>query len=141
MSDVKIKYRLFVIIGFTIIFTISYSYLSNILSFEALSINKDILSSWINTKFFYSVSIYCLIYVTVVTFSVPFATFLTVSGGFLFGPILGAVLSVVSATTGAAIINTSGMGTISAVANALKDLLDSSQNYSAWTDTSNIFIT
>ena len=104
MPDVKTKYRLFVIIGFTITFTISYSYLSNILSFEALSINKDILLNWINTKFFYSVSIYCLIYVAVVTFSVPFATFLTVSGGFLFGPNLGTLLSVISATTGAAIL-------------------------------------
>ena len=104
MSDVKTKYRLFVIIGFTIIFTISYSYLSNILSFEALSINKEILLSLNNTKFFYSVSLYCLIYVAVVTFSVPFATFLTVSGGFLFGPNLGTALSVVSATTGATIL-------------------------------------
>lgn len=47
---------------------------------------------------------YALIYVAAASLSVPGAAVLTVSGGFLFGSIVGGALAAVSATTGAAIL-------------------------------------
>ena len=44
------------------------------------------------------------IYIVAVAFSVPGAAFLTVSGGFLFGLVVGAAAAVIGATIGATII-------------------------------------
>ncbi len=45
--------------------------------------------------------VFILVYITVVAFSLPGATLLTLSGGFLFGTILGAGSAVIGATIGA----------------------------------------
>ena len=45
--------------------------------------------------------IFMLIYISVVTFSIPGATVLSVTGGFIFGLEVGLILNIVSATIGA----------------------------------------
>ena len=51
-----------------------------------------------------AVAAYGALYVAAVAFSLPGATFLTVTGGFLFGVVLGSAAAVVGATLGATII-------------------------------------
>ena len=76
----------------------------DILTFKVLSENKDILVSWVDQRLVFSALLFLLFYIAVVAFSAPFATTLTVSGGFLFGPILGSFLSVISASIGAILL-------------------------------------
>ena len=74
------------------------------LTFEVLSKNKKILLSWVEQRVLWSVLIFSLFYIVVVVFSAPFATILTVSGGFVFGAVLGSFLSVMSASFGATLL-------------------------------------
>ena len=81
-----------------------YIFFKDLVSFDYLDKNREALLFWVEKRIFFASAIYCIIYITFVAFSVPFATVLTVSGGFLFGGILGSVLSGVSATCGASLL-------------------------------------
>ena len=81
-----------------------YIFFNDLVSFDSLGKNREVLSFWVEKRIFFASAIYCIIYITFVSFSVPFATVLTVSGGFLFGGLLGSVLSGVSATCGATLL-------------------------------------
>lgn len=83
---------------------LAYLILKDLVSFESLYNNKVILLLWINERFFLSLFIFCFFYICVVTFSLPFATILTVSGGMFFGVPLGSLLSALSATFGSVIL-------------------------------------
>ena len=81
-----------------------FAFFQDILTFEVLSENKEILLFWIGQRLLWSALIFSLLYIFVVAFSAPFATILTVSGGFMFGPVLGSCLSVLSASIGAILL-------------------------------------
>jgi uncharacterized membrane protein YdjX (TVP38/TMEM64 family) len=51
-----------------------------------------------------TVAIYMAAYVAVVAFSIPGAMIMTLSGGFLFGPLLGSAAAVTGASTGATLM-------------------------------------
>jgi uncharacterized membrane protein YdjX (TVP38/TMEM64 family) len=51
-----------------------------------------------------AVGVFILIYITVVALSIPGSVFLTISGGILFGTLLGGAATMVGATIGATII-------------------------------------
>ena len=71
------------------------------LSFAALSENYQHLVAWRDENWIASMIVFMAVYVLAVAFSVPGAIWLTLIGGFLFGAVLGSVLVVISATTGA----------------------------------------
>ena len=73
----------------------------DVLTYEVLIDNKELLLSWVGQRLLVAALMFCLLYIVIVAFSAPFATILTVSGGFMFGPILGSVFSVISASLGA----------------------------------------
>ena len=54
-----------------------------------------------DSNFFIAVVTFVIIYISVVTFSIPGATVLSITGGFLFGLKVGLILNIVSATLGA----------------------------------------
>ena len=74
------------------------------LSFEALRDNRDALLAWRDQNYLTAALAYMLAYIIVVAFSLPGATVMTLTGGFLFGLAAGTGLSVVAATTGAVCI-------------------------------------
>lgn len=78
--------------------------LQKYLSFESLKSNRNILLEWTNEHFLLSSLAYVAIYIIAVAVSIPGATFLTLAGGFLFGPFFGSVLVIISATTGATLL-------------------------------------
>lgn len=78
--------------------------LQNKLSLEYLQENKEFLLDYSKNNPFLSALIFCLAYIVFVALSLPAATLLTLSGGFLFGKVLGTLYVVVSATIGATII-------------------------------------
>ena len=70
-------------------------------TFEMLSRHRAELVAWVAANHMLAGIAFVAGYAVAVAFSLPVAVFLTPSGGFLFGPWLGAALSVVGATLGA----------------------------------------
>jgi len=66
--------------------------------------NRELLLAWSQQYFMWVVLSFMALYIIVVACSIPGATFLTLVGGFLFGPWWGTVLVVISATLGAFIV-------------------------------------
>ena len=73
------------------------------ISLGELRERREELVAFVNANWLASVSIFALLYTVVVALSLPLALVLTLTGGFLFGPVIGALLSVSSATLGSTV--------------------------------------
>jgi uncharacterized membrane protein YdjX (TVP38/TMEM64 family) len=71
------------------------------LSFESLAAHRSALTGFVSNAPVLAALLYLGAYVLVVAFSLPGGAVMTVAGGFLFGPWLGAALAVAGATLGA----------------------------------------
>tara|TARA_R110000868_G_scaffold387972_1_gene656726 strand:+ start:704 stop:1411 length:708 start_codon:yes stop_codon:yes gene_type:complete len=71
------------------------------LSFESLKTHRVLLLAWADQHLILAVLSFMLMYIIGVASSMPGAFFLTFIGGFLFGPWLGTLTVVISATLGA----------------------------------------
>jgi len=81
-----------------------YFRLYDYLSFSALKTHRAFLLQWSESHYFASVMLFMLLYLLAVAVSIPGATLLTLTGGFLFGTALGSVYVTISATLGATLI-------------------------------------
>ncbi|MDF1684941.1 MAG: TVP38/TMEM64 family protein [Legionellaceae bacterium] len=71
------------------------------LSFESLKLHRVSLLAWTDQHLILAILSFMLMYIIGVASSMPGAFFLTFIGGFLFGPFLGTLTVVISATLGA----------------------------------------
>ena len=94
----KLLPLIILVIGFIIL---QQSSLGSYLSFDALKENRADLLAFRDANYIVSFLIFIGIYIVTVAFSLPFAAFLTISGGFLFGNIFGTFFVVLGATLGA----------------------------------------
>ena len=78
--------------------------LDQYLSIDSLRANRRELMDFVQTHQLFAAVLYVATYIGVVAFSLPGATFLTLTGGFLFGAIAGTLLTVLGATVGATIV-------------------------------------
>ena len=78
--------------------------LDTYLSFEAIKTHKNLLLTWINKNYGFSVFVFMLVYIIIVSLSIPGPVFLTLAGGFLFGGFQATIYVVISATIGATFI-------------------------------------
>lgn len=78
--------------------------LRDTLTFQALAENREALIAFRDANYLLTALAYIAIYVTVVAFSLPGATIMTLAGGFLFGLVAGTGLTVIAATVGATLI-------------------------------------
>lgn len=74
------------------------------LSLETLARHREALVGFVAQHALLAALAYVGLYVAAVAFSIPGAVLLTLAGGFLFGPLLGTALTVLGATTGAALV-------------------------------------
>lgn len=74
------------------------------LGFEALRDNREALIAFRDAHFALTVLGFITAYVLIVGFSLPGASFATLTGGFLFGTALGLLINVTGATLGAIVI-------------------------------------
>ena len=74
------------------------------LSFETLRDNRAALIAWTDAHFVLAAVTFFAAYVAVVALSLPGGAVMTLTGGFLFGLLPGATLTVVAATIGATIL-------------------------------------
>jgi uncharacterized membrane protein YdjX (TVP38/TMEM64 family) len=76
----------------------------NVLSLETLVRHRQAIGAFMAEHRLAGLAIFVLTYIVVVALSVPGALWLTLTGGVLFGPVLGTIATVVGATIGATII-------------------------------------
>ena len=74
------------------------------LHIETLKTHHKHLSNWVKDAGLLGIVTYLLVYISVVLTSIPGPILLTLMGGFLFGPALGTLLTVIGATTGATVV-------------------------------------
>jgi len=74
------------------------------ITFEMLKENRQALHVWVSQNQFLAPVFYVLAYIIVVAFSLPGGAVMTISGGFLFGALLGGTYAVVGATIGATLL-------------------------------------
>ena len=75
--------------------------LAQYISLNALKEHRELLQSWVTNYGAMSALVFAGIYALAVAFSIPGAVFITIAGGFMFGPYLGTVYVVIGATVGA----------------------------------------
>lgn len=73
----------------------------DILTFETLARHRQTLLAWRDAHYVLAALGFIAVYVLVVAFSLPGATIMTLTGGFLFGVFPGALYCVIGATLGA----------------------------------------
>ena len=73
-------------------------------SLETLVRHRMAIDGFIDAHSVAAVAVYMAVYVVVVALSIPGALFLTISGGILFGTLVGGAATVVAATAGATVI-------------------------------------
>ena len=66
--------------------------------------HRDALSAFVDAHYVAALAAFMALYITAVSLSIPGALFLTITGGFLFGVIVGGAAVVVAATIGAIVI-------------------------------------
>ena len=74
------------------------------LSFEALRENREQMKDWYHEHYLMTVVLFILTYTLVVALSFPGAIWMTLAGGFIFGPVQAFLLVIVSATLGASTV-------------------------------------
>ena len=106
ISQKKLSYKNFIIplVLVVVLALFFYSGLGRYLSFEALRENQGALKEWVRANGALAVIAYMLTYAAVTIFSLPGGLVMSITGGFLFGTLWGALYIVVGATTGATIL-------------------------------------
>lgn len=84
-------------IGCIIWITEIYKYIS----LETLKEHQNFLKHYVENNFIIATLVYSLLYFIIVSLSIPAATIMTLTGGFLFGQIVGTICVVLSASFGA----------------------------------------
>lgn len=74
------------------------------INFETLQKNQKFIKDFIYQHYIWSLIIFSTLYIIIVALSIPGATIMTVTAGFLFGQMMGMIVSVMSATIGATIL-------------------------------------
>ena len=95
------KRIIFLIVILALIAITRLTDLDRYLTFENLQENKFRLQQMVEGNYVLSVGGYIVTYIVVVAFSIPGAAILTLTGGFLFGVLWGAIYVNAGATTGA----------------------------------------
>jgi uncharacterized membrane protein YdjX (TVP38/TMEM64 family) len=97
--------RLWIVVAIMVAFVVlRLSGVGQLLSIDTLRAHRHALVGWVDAHAVLASATYVLIYVGVVAFSLPGATYLTLAGGFLFGTVAGAALTVTGATIGAIVV-------------------------------------
>lgn len=90
-----------ILLGLVLVFAFD---LDRFASFQHLREHHQRLTEFVAAHYVQALAGYLLLYVLFVALSLPGAIWLTVAAGFLFGAVVGAILAVIAATTGATLL-------------------------------------
>jgi uncharacterized membrane protein YdjX (TVP38/TMEM64 family) len=97
--------RLLPLLVIVILAVVAYLTLGKgMISLESLVGHRTAIDEFVNDHRILAILAYVVLYTATVALTLPGATFLTVSGGFLFGLVLGASAAILGATLGATIV-------------------------------------
>ena len=97
----KVLPAIFIVIALSIFFGLG---IDKYVSFQSLQTNEEHLLNYVADSWVLAALSYISIYVLATSVSIPFGAFLTLTGGFLFGPIYGSLFTIIAANFGAIII-------------------------------------
>lgn len=92
------------LIVIAVVAVIGFFTLRDYISFETLRENRGALLAFRDENLVLMAAVFLAVYIAIVAFSLPGAAVASVTGGFLFGLVLGTALNVTAATIGAAAI-------------------------------------
>ena len=100
------KYRkiILLIIFLFIIALLNYTGFFSIININLINTHQNYILNFIENNFYLASLLFIFIYIIAVIFSIPGAWLITVSGGYIFGWLIGGFLAVIGATLGACII-------------------------------------
>lgn len=98
------KQTLLLLLLIAAVIAIRLSGLSDIVTIESVRQNRDMLLAFVKDRYALSVLIYIASYITVVAFSIPGATVMTLAGAYVYGALPAALYVNIAATTGAALV-------------------------------------
>src|SRR5262245_19496526 len=90
-----------IVLGVILVFAFD---LDDLATFEHLKENHQRLAAFVADHYVQALVGYLLLYVLFVALSLPGAIWLTLAAGFLFGAVVGTILVVIAATTGATLL-------------------------------------
>jgi uncharacterized membrane protein YdjX (TVP38/TMEM64 family) len=97
--------RVWIVLGIAAaILALRLTGLADLLSLEALGRHREALAGFVAARLPLAIAAYVALYVAAVALSLPGAVVLTLAGGFLFGAVLGTLLTVLAATAGATLV-------------------------------------
>ncbi len=97
--------RVTVLLGFAALFAAVFSTgIQNQLSLESLRTNREALLDFVSVNYVGAVAAFMAIYILAVTFSIPGAVWLSISGGFIFSAGPATAYIVIAATLGATLV-------------------------------------
>ncbi len=97
--------KLFIVLAVVaLLLALRFTGLGELLSLDTLARHRAVLTGWVAGNPLLAALAYVAVYTAATAFSVPGALVLTLSGGFLFGAVLGTALTVVGATAGATLV-------------------------------------
>ncbi len=88
-------------LGFGLFFALG---LHRYVTLDTLRDNRQALSQWVEANRLWAIIIYMGLYALMVAFSLPGGLVATLTGGFLFGTVIGGAATVIAATAGAAVL-------------------------------------
>ncbi len=109
------RLRFLPIVALAVGAVLAYFLAGDYLSLETVSENREAMVGWRDRNLMTASLAFMAIYIVAVAFSVPGAIWLTMAGGFLFGAVLAAALTVISATAGATLIFLAARSSLGAV--------------------------
>lgn len=74
------------------------------LSLSQIAENRELLNGFVQDNYILAILAYMAVYIVVVALSVPGGALLTITGGFLFGWLVGGLTTVIGATIGASVV-------------------------------------
>lgn len=89
------------VLGFALFFAFD---LQRFATLDTLRDNRAILSQWVAAHYIAAIAIFMAGYAVMAALSLPGGLIATITGGFLFGTVVGGLVTVVAATLGAAIL-------------------------------------
>lgn len=97
--------RVGVLVGFAVLLAAIFSTgIQDQLSLESLRANREALLDFVSANYLVAVAAFIVIYVLAVTFSIPGAVWLSISGGFVFSAGPATAYIVIAATVGATLV-------------------------------------
>jgi uncharacterized membrane protein YdjX (TVP38/TMEM64 family) len=98
------KQTLLLLILIAAVIAVRFSGIGDVVTLESVKRNRDMLLAFVKEQYALSVLIYIASYITVVAFSVPGATVMTLAGAYVYGALRAALYVNIAATTGAALV-------------------------------------